>query len=279
MYKNQWKKLIKNIDQMYKYRNQQRDVSETLIKKYYDELGLIITQTSTAIEGNTFTPKETYLFLNDEVTISGKTVREHMEIKGHHKAYHMMLDYCSKNVPITDDFIKNINEFVNLSNDKCPYPNDYRKTSVYIGTRDYVIYKPPGAEQVPQLMDMWINKVNTQIGLNKENLKSGKYDIELILKDVAEHHVSFESIHPFEDGNGRTGRLLTNLELMQYGFFPISFRDKHTYNEALKVYQQSQEKTDDLLKPLMIEVGNGVAESLETWNSRFYDYRKEQGEK
>lgn len=122
-----------------------------------------------------------------------------------------------------------------------------------------------------------INQVAKE--LHKKKSKENKYNIECILKDVAEHHVSFESIHPFEDGNGRTGRLLMNLELMQYGFFPIAIRDKHSYNEALRVYQQASDKTADVLKPLMNVIAKGVWESLETWNSRFFDYSKDKEEK
>jgi Fic family protein len=61
---------------------------------------------------------------------------------------------------------------------------------------------------------------------------------EHIVTKLARFHLEFESIHPFIDGNGRTGRLLVNFELMKAGFPPIDikFTDRIVYYKAFDEY-------------------------------------------
>ena len=80
-----------------------------------------------------------------------------------------------------------------------------------------------------------------------------------VIEYVALFHLRFESIHPFIDGNGRTGRLLINLQLIQNGLPPISvkFADKRRYYDAFDAYTKEQDAT-----PMIVLIGEAVVDRL-----------------
>lgn len=69
-------------------------------------------------------------------------------------------------------------------------------------------------------------------------LEKYKTSTEYIITRLARFYIEFEKIHPFIDGNGRTGRLLVNLELMKVGYPPINikFADRISYYNAFDEY-------------------------------------------
>ena len=71
-------------------------------------------------------------------------------------------------------------------------------------------------------------------------LEDYRSDTEHIIPQLARFHIEFEGIHPFIDGNGRTGRLLVNLELMKAGYPPIDikFKDRVAYYNAFDDYYE-----------------------------------------
>lgn len=83
-----------------------------------------------------------------------------------------------------------------------------------------------------------------------------------IFERIARFHLEFESIHPFIDGNGRTGRLLMNFELMQYGYPPINvkFTDRKRYYDAFDSYSRNQDA-----KPMTNLIAEYVTERLEQY--------------
>ena len=65
---------------------------------------------------------------------------------------------------------------------------------------------------------------------------------EVTLEILAEFHVRYESIHPFQDGNGRTGRMILFRECLRHNISPLIIEDAHRpkYLEALKEYRESE---------------------------------------
>ena len=80
-----------------------------------------------------------------------------------------------------------------------------------------------------------------------------------IVECIALFHLKFESIHPFIDGNGRTGRLLMNLQLIQNGLPPISvkYEDRRRYYEAFDIYSKTQDVT-----PMVQLIGESIVSQL-----------------
>lgn len=89
-----------------------------------------------------------------------------------------------------------------------------------------------------------------------------------LIEKIALLGLKFESIHPFIDGNGRTGRLILNFELMKNGYVPINikYKDRRKYYEAFKPYNEKKDSS------LMVEL---ICDYLIEELSRYIDLRKD----
>ena len=188
------------------------------VARLNEEFVIEYTYNSNAIEGNTLTLRETDLVLRG-LTIDQKPLKDHMEAVGHKEAFDFVSELVKDNVPISENIIKQIHYLVLA--DKKEDRGVYRRVPVRI----------MGAQHEPVQPYL--------IGPKMEQLL---YDFaastEHIVTKLARFHIEFEGIHPFIDGNGRTGRLLVNLELMKAGFPPIDikFTDRITYYNAFDEY-------------------------------------------
>jgi Fic family protein len=186
----------------------------------YEAFVTRFTHDSTAIEGNTLTLQETSGLLFDNLSPSGKGMREINEILGHRKAFDHMLAHDGD---ITTDFIFALHELVmkdTLSPKFEQQIGQYRTVQVYIRGLDW---RPAAPKDVPGDMSVllaWYSR-------NKERLHP--------LVVAVYFHVGFEVIHPFIDGNGRVGRLLMNFILHRNGYPMVNIpnKDKLRYYEAL----------------------------------------------
>lgn len=185
---------------------------------YLEDLITRSTFHSNSIEGNTLTYAETYaiLFNDNSFTIQGKKPREIYEAINHKEALKIVFDFLQASNQVDDRFIKLLNETINKNiNDTL----GYRKVQVFIQGSDCV---PPAPEKLPNLMNYFV------YNYNEENIN--------IYEKIAKYHIEFEKIHPFEDGNGRTGRLLLNYELLKNNLPPviISNDDRVKYFEFIR---------------------------------------------
>ena len=188
------------------------------VARLNEEFIVEFTYNSNAIEGNTLTLRETDLVLRG-LTIDKKPLKDHMEAVGHKEAFEFVSELVKNNVPISESVIKQIHYLVLA--DKKEDRGVYRRVPVRI----------MGAQHTPVQPYLIAPKM-------EELLRNFVESTEHIVTKLARFHIEFEGIHPFIDGNGRTGRLLVNLELMKAGYPPINikFTDRLAYYNAFDEY-------------------------------------------
>ena len=216
-YKNT-ESIIPIIEKKLEVLKEMRPLTEGELERLNEEFLVEYIYNSNAIEGNTLTMRETDMVLRG-LTIDQKSLKEHLEVIGHKEAFDYVRQLVSENIEISESVIKDIHYLV-LS-DKKDDRGRYRKIPVRI----------MGAAHEPAQPYMIIPKMEELL----EEYKNSKEDI---VTKLARFHIDFEGIHPFIDGNGRTGRLLVNLELMKAGYPPIDikFTDRLKYYEAFDEY-------------------------------------------
>lgn len=199
-------------------------------KDYFEDYVTCSTYHSNAIEGSTLSYAETYAILwNDNSLQVTATARELYEAINHKYA----LATAMKNLdePLTERLIKVIAKDINKNINE---HDNYRRGSVLIRGAEHL---PPEANQVNQLMMQLVYEyVHDEID-------------DPFLKE-ARFHLRFERIHPFGDGNGRTGRILINRGLMQSGHAPavIPKEERATYLNLLA--ERDAEGLADMLRLL-----------------------------
>lgn len=187
-------------------------------QEYLEDFFTRSTYHSNSIEGSTLTYAETYaiLFNDNSFKIEGKSPREIYEAINHKKALELIFDELNNDSDISEKLIKDINECINRDIIDI---KGYRTVQVFIKGSEHI---PPKPEEVPNLMMYYV--------YNYSN------DPSEFFAKLARYHIEFEKIHPFEDGNGRTGRILINYELLKNGFAPlvISKDDRVKYFELIR---------------------------------------------
>ena len=188
------------------------------VKSLREHLLIDWTYNSNAIEGNTLTIYETKVVL-EGITIGGKTMREHLEVINHRDAILYVEEIVRKNEHFSEWQIRNIHRLV-LSKIDDDNAGVYRKENVRIAGAKHI---PPNFYELAGEMERMMAWY--------EDPGSSLHPVER----AAQLHIKFVGIHPFIDGNGRTSRLLLNLELMKHGYPPIVIRkeSRMTYFDAL----------------------------------------------
>ncbi len=191
-----------------------RPLTRGEVERLNEEFTVEFTYNSNAIGGNALTLREMDMVLRG-LTIDQKPLKDHLEAIGHREAFEYVQTLVADDTPLTEQVVKDIHYLV-LS-DKKDDRGVYRKVPVRImGAAN----EPAQPFMIRPLMEQW--------------LADYAQSQEHIVTKMARFHISFESIHPFIDGNGRTGRLLVNLELMRAGYPPIDikFSDRLAYYQA-----------------------------------------------
>ena len=187
-------------------------------KEYLEDLITRSTYHSNAIEGSTLTYAETYsiLYNDNSFKIEGKEPREIYEAINHKSALELVFKNLQNDEVFDDRFVKRLNETINRN---IKETEGYRHVQAFIQGSEHI---PPEPEKVQNLMNYFVYNYN--------------HDEQDIFTKIARYHIEFEKIHPFEDGNGRIGRLLINYELLKNNIPPvvISKEDRVKYFEFLR---------------------------------------------
>ena len=187
-------------------------------KDYLEDLITRSTYHSNAIEGSTLTYAETYaiLYNDNSFKIQGKKPREIYEAINHKNALDLVFKNLQNKDLFDERFIKSLNETINKN---IKETDEYRTVQVFIRGSEHI---PPAPEKIPNLMNYYVYNYNN--------------DTQEIFNKIAKYHIEFEKIHPFEDGNGRTGRLLLTYELLKNNLptVVISKEDRVKYFEFLR---------------------------------------------
>ncbi len=174
-------------------------------QNYFEDFVTRSTYHSNAIEGSTLSIHETYalLFDSQHCNIQNASPREIYEAINHKKILTILLDKITDKELLSHDLLIQINQIIN---DNIIYVGGYRLGPIrIIGSQK----KFPYPNELNDYMSQFISQYNDLI------------EKEITMTDVAKMHSQYENIHPFPDGNGRTGRLLINYLLLMKNQCPI----------------------------------------------------------
>lgn len=193
-------------------------------QNYLDDMLVRLAHHSAGIEGNTISlPATVSIILNGTLPISsGATVREFYEIENHKQAFSNMLDHLESNDTLSVSIIKEVHADLT---DRLQYDKgQFKKNENLIIGAEFQTASP---SETPFLVQQLVDNLEYRL----ENAATDEEKLERILYA----HIQFERIHPFSDGNGRTGRVIMNYSLLQEGFPPliIEKETKATYIELL----------------------------------------------
>ncbi|WP_018305676.1 Fic family protein [Desulfitobacterium hafniense] len=234
--------LFARVDALKSQISKRRPFTQGELKRLQEKFLVEFTYNSNAIEGNTLTLRETALVL-EGVTIDQKPLKDHLEAVGHRDAFLYIQRLVTEKAPVSEKIIKDIHSLVLMDR-----PDDkgvYRRIPVTIMG---AYHEPSQPYRIPVQMEQLI-------AAQKEEKRHP-------LENAAVFHLKFEGIHPFIDGNGRTGRLLLNLMLMQQGYPPIDvkFADRKRYYACFDSYYK-----DKTAAPMVEMVAGYLEERLKRY--------------
>lgn len=234
--------LFSGIDALKAELDKRRPLTQGELRQLQEEFMVEFTYNSNAIEGNTLTLRETALVL-EGITIDQKPLKDHLEAVGHRDAFLYVQQLVAEKAQVSERMIKEIHSLVLIDR-----PQDrgiYRSIPVRI----------MGAYHEPPQPYLLAAQMEQLIAAQKGHKRHA-------IENAALFHLDFEGIHPFIDGNGRTGRLILNLMLMQHGYPPIDvkFTDRKRYYACFDSYYKDKDAA-----PLVRMVAEYIEERLRAY--------------
>lgn len=224
----QWPQTIQSVlDEIDGLKKELSQIRQFDSYRIAEALELEYTFESNRIEGNTLTLKETDLVINEGLTISGKSMREHLEAINHQEAIHYIKHLINQKTALNERELLSIHNLI-LRGIDTPHAGRYRNVQVMIRGSSHV---PPQPYLVPKQMEDYFIWYQSQ--------KDTLHPVVL----AALMHEKLVTIHPFIDGNGRTSRLIMNLILLRHGLVIANIKgdvkSRMEYYSALEQVQAS----------------------------------------
>ena len=249
--------ILKRIEDKLVLLKKVRPFPPYLVNKLREQFSIEMNYNSNAIEGNTLTLRETMLVLQQGITIKGKSLKDHLEVKNQAKAIEYLYEVVDnkKDIPLSEVLIRNLHNLVVQDIDGVEI-GSYRTYDVRITGSKHI---PPPAFDVPHQMRDLLNWY-------KKN-----EDILDVVTLATEFKHRFVHIHPFGDGNGRVSRLILNIILMKqsYPIVVILKNDRAKYYKALQ--KADKGKTEDLV----LFISQAVERSLDLYLKAIKNSTKE----
>jgi Fic family protein len=232
-------RLFERIEKKKTVLDAKRPLSKDALRKLHEDILLLHTYHSNAIEGNTLTLQETKIIIEEGMTVGGKSLREHLEATGNARAFDRIFELSKKREQMTHIHALELHDIVTkgwLNN-----PGQYRTHNVRIAGAKKT---PPRPSKIPELM--------VQLFKSLSGMK-----LHPVITAAYLHH-GFVKIHPFSDGNGRVARLLSNLFLLKVGYPPIVLKKE----DRVKYYDHLRNADGGNLSPFVNFIAKALDESL-----------------
>jgi len=216
---------------------------------------------SNNLEGNSLSFGETKALLLFGITAQGKPLKDHFEVTGHDEAIQYLLEIIHKKRPLTENFIREIHKLIlkesyevdantpdGNKTKKIVYVGEYKKTPNHVLTKSGKIFRFATPEETPALMKELIDWYRQEINKPKIN--------PILI--ASEFHYKYIRIHPFDDGNGRTARIIMNFILMQFHYPPVIIKteDKENYFAVLR------QADAGIIEPFVEYIAKNLSSSL-----------------
>ncbi len=239
--------ILQRIQEKLVLLNKARPFPPYLVNKLREQFSIEMNYNSNAIEGNTLTLRETMLVLQQGITVKGKSLEDHLEVKNQAEAIGYLYDVVDskKDIPMSETLIRNMHNLI-VQNIGGIEAGSYRAHDVRITGSKHV---PPPAFEVS-------HKMHDLITWYKNNKK--KLD-NITLATEFKHRLV--QIHPFSDGNGRVSRLVLNILLMKEGY-PIVVILK---NDRIKYYKALQKADKGKIEDLVFFISQALERSLDLY--------------
>ena len=235
-------------------------------KQLWDGVWHLEAHHSTALEGNTLVLREVEQLLEQGRAVGSKELKDYMEVLGYSEAARWVYEQGVAPKGLVHDGLTNVTEVRHIHElamtkvwEVAPHPQanadeapgSFRKHDIAPFPGGMT---PPTHPLVSAGITSWVDHVN-EFG---KAMSAGTLELVDVPEALARIHVDFERLHPFIDGNGRTGRLLLNLILVRLGWPPIVI-----FKEQRRRYLDGLDRADNGdLGPLAELIARSVVDNL-----------------